>query len=254
MSVGFPEVSLSHYVHSHTGCVESSWNTSDPAYRGLFPFAAINTPNDHEFLEFIRSHLRSSPVCNPLDGQEHDLFEIVNWLGDGRCVSAFRFVSLGVGLDVFLIVPGTWDSVKRLPPGPVNREPMKRWIEQRVRAGEACRFQCRPEFVDLTPRSIMYHIHREGRPAAGFIAPSIADTKDAICKEKCPGRYSIYEHPTNGIPGQYVPVEWGHMTLHPDGRLEEARASPLRPRPIAEPHEPGQIKAGVWSGPARWNN
>ena len=154
MGAIFPEGSLAHYVDSHTGCVESTWNTSDSTYRGLAPFAAINAPEEDEFLGLIRSHLRSNPVCNPLDGQEHVLLEMVKWLGDGRYVSAFRFISLGVGLGVFSIVPATWDSVTRLSSVPVNREPMERWIEQRVGEGKECRFRCRPEFVDLTSQSI----------------------------------------------------------------------------------------------------
>jgi hypothetical protein len=237
MSVGFPEGSLVHYVDDHTGCTESSWSEANLAQKGLFPFVAINNANRDEFLGLIRLHRQSDAVCNPLDGEVHDLSEMVTLLGDGRYVSAFRFICLGVGLGVFSMVPGTWDSARRLSSGPVNRDSIERWIEGRLREGEECRFQCDPEFIDLMPRSIRYHIYRdvEGRPAEPFqIANSIADSRDLIRMSKRPGRYTIYERHFSKIPGQYVPVEWGHMMLHADGRLEEERASSILRRLIAE--------------------
>ena len=82
------------------------------------------------------------------------------WLEEGGDQVAFRFISLGVGLGVFSIVPGTWSLARSLPSGPLDREPIERWIEQRAREGEECRFRCRPDLVESVgpTDSVSYHV------------------------------------------------------------------------------------------------
>jgi hypothetical protein len=152
MSQDPDEEALVRYVNEHAGCAESTWDDPDRPM-GLHPYIPIGTCQRGKFLELIRSHSRIRPACNPLDGQEHHIREIRAWLEPGAhhlegYDSALRFISLGVGLGVFTVAPETWDPDRKQPQGPVNRESVNLWVQQRLQAGEECRFRCHPDPVE----------------------------------------------------------------------------------------------------------
>jgi hypothetical protein len=81
--------------------------------------------------------------------------------------------------------------------------------------------------------SIRYHIYREekGRTVnAVGIADSIEDARSVIKALGSPCHYGLYEHPVDGIPGEFVPVKCGYVIISPAGWLWEPRDSvPFRP-------------------------
>ena len=54
----------------------------------------------------------------------------MNWRGTGSSVSA------SARAPFHRAGPQYVGFIKRLPPGPVNREPLERWIDQRIRPGK----------------------------------------------------------------------------------------------------------------------
>jgi hypothetical protein len=73
--------------------------------------------------------------------------------------------------------------------------------------------------------SIRYHIYHQenGRDVPLNIVDSIDQARELISAAGRPGRYNLYEHPSGGIPGVYVPREWGYMFIGPAGLLWERR-------------------------------
>jgi hypothetical protein len=73
--------------------------------------------------------------------------------------------------------------------------------------------------------SIWYQIYHQesGRNVPLNVADSIDQANVIISGAGRPGRYTLYEHPSDGVPGEYVPRECGYMFIGPAGLLWERR-------------------------------
>ena len=69
---------------------------------------------------------------------------------------------------------------------------------------------------------ILYHVQREeegGVPVPLRAFASIDDAKAAIRSGNIPGRYVLYEYPTEEPPPWSGPPKWGQIILRPNGQL-----------------------------------
>ena len=78
---------------------EARWHRLPEGSRGPHFVSVRFGPGKARFLELVRHKVAVSPRCNPLDGREHRIDEIVRWMRNREL--ALRFVGLGVMLGVF---------------------------------------------------------------------------------------------------------------------------------------------------------
>jgi hypothetical protein len=136
---------LANYTLDYTTALPSAWDIVPRT--GLYPVTAVNA-DTADFLEVLHAYCENHPESNFLDGQEHTLPDALSALfparGNSTFESALRFISLGVELGVFSLLPGTWDLATRMPETPVDRDSVDRWISQRIYRGELCGFRHDP--------------------------------------------------------------------------------------------------------------